>query len=137
MQPELPEYVTNPEVVRELIKTKMMDGNYPLFRFPFKMYGDIKDFRRAFESKKATFAAKCKTGIFRDVENSSWPVVKSSEIPDKKRFLTVLSEDEQTRSDAYLRDKVNRVYIEMAWVLVDQICENFLRKLKRMRCLTI
>jgi len=130
MQPEFPEYVTNPEVVRELIKDYMVNGIYPLFKFPFKMFGDIKDFERVFKGEGATFAAKCKTGIFSDVGDSSWPVVKFSEGIVKKRFATVLSGDEQSKTDVYFRDEINHVYNEMAWVLVDQICGNFFGKIK-------
>ncbi len=46
---EFPEIITNPEVVRELIRKEMINEMYPLFMFPFKLVGNIDEFKEVFK----------------------------------------------------------------------------------------
>jgi len=104
MQPEFPEYVTNPEVIRELIKDRMVDGHYPLFGFPFLCIGNVTDLSKMlYLNNKGTIGARARTEF------------SLKDIIDLGKFFEKNAKD---------------VYNVMSWDLKDGICNKFFNEIK-------
>jgi len=121
---EFPEFVMNPDIVRDEIKHRMVnnfkreDGygsSYPLFLFPFKLVS-------LSEVKDGAFGAKTRTRInssdmFRSLteseKKSGWPTV-TVKVPNLE-----------------LRENIEKVYALMGWELTDQLCKKFFGAIKK------
>jgi len=124
---EFPEIITNPEVVRELIRDSIVGMGYPLFGTRFKSVGEAKDLRNIlYLSGESAMGAKVRTTFFgnRFSDWVTWPHVSSftEEIkPSKVNIQDYAS---------CLNDKAKRTYFGMGWELGNQLNKKFFEEIK-------